>query len=273
MRRIDVGRLVISVGACGRANSCASRSLRRLCVPSFAGPSRAGDKRRGAGGSLRGSAGSRNIRVRTAPGSLSVFTGPGRRRHGSPHVLRHGLVYLGRPCARRPGGRRAARPRPPRSRGRSSTRIGGTHRPRPGPTPTDRDRAPITEPVAPPEYAQPTLTRASRAALVHRDRSDKPTDAGPKLSPRTQQSGLRPSARRAASPPPRRRHERPISTFRQACSGTPRSSGHRRTDGWSPAGCGRSPAPVGQRFRGAAGPPGVPMARPRTGGQEIAGVS
>ena len=154
-----------------------------------------------------------------------------------------------------------------------STRIGGTHRSPPGPTPTDRDRAPITEPLAPPEYAQPTLTRASRAALVHRNRSDKPTDAGPKLSPRTQQSGLRPSARRAASPPPRRSHERPISTFRQACSGTPRSSGHRRTDGWSPAGCGRSPAPVGQRFRGAAGPPGVPMARPRTGGQEIAGVS
>ena len=29
-----------------------------------------------------------------------------------------------------------------------STRIGGTHRPPPGPTPTDRDRAPITEPVA-----------------------------------------------------------------------------------------------------------------------------
>ncbi len=207
------------------------------------------------------------------PDRSRCLRGPGVGVIGSPHVLRHGLVYLGRPCARRPGGRRAARPRPPRSRGRSSTRIGGTHRPRPGPTPTDRDRAPITEPLAPPEYAQPTLTRASRAALVHRNRSDKPTDAGPKLSPRTQQSGLRPSARRAASPPPRRRHERPISTFRQACSGTPRSSGHRRTDGWSPAGCGRSPAPVGQRFRGAAGPPGVPMARPRTGGQEIAGVS
>lgn len=84
VRRIDVGRLVISVGACGRANSCASRSLRRLCVPSFAGPSRPGDKRRGAGGSLPGSAGSRNIRVRTAPGSLSVFTGPGRRRQAAP---------------------------------------------------------------------------------------------------------------------------------------------------------------------------------------------
>lgn len=147
------------------------------------------------------------------------------------------------------------------------------------PTARHRARLPptVTAPQSPsqsrPEYAQPTVTRASRAVLVHRDRSDKPTDAGPKLSPRTQQSGLRPSARRAASPPPRRSHERQISTFRQACSGTPRSSGHRRTDGWSPAGCGRSPAPVGQRFRGAAGPAGVPMARPPTGGPEIAGVS
>ena len=147
------------------------------------------------------------------------------------------------------------------------------------PTARHRARLPptVTAPQSPsqsrPEYAQPTVTRASRAVLVHRDRSDKPTDAGPKLSPRTQQSGLRPSARRAASPPPRRSHERQISTLRQACSGTPEVAADRRTEGWSPAGCGRSPAPVGQRFRGAAGPAGVPMARPPTGGPEIAGVS
>ena len=227
------------------------------------------------------------------PDRSRCLRGPGVGVIGSPHVLRHSLVYLGRPCARRPGGRRAARPRPPRSRGRSIDQgrlrpgtprtmwtggatpaeqhaspavktsnpclpprdaqgaVGGIRAwgriwaagpahlrpyshsrrsrirtakslPRTAqhesaePTARHRARLPptVTAPQSPshsrPEYAQPTLTRASRAALVHRNRSDKPTDAGPKLSPRTQQSGLRPSARRAASPPPRRRHERPI---------------------------------------------------------------
>ena len=96
---------------------------------------------------------------------------PGVGVIGSPHVLRHSLVYLGRPCARRPGGRRAARPRPPRSRGRSSTRIGGTHRSPPGPTPTDRDRAPITEPVATrvrPADADQGVARGARAPRSER---------------------------------------------------------------------------------------------------------